>query len=138
MTRSGRRRPRARNASGTSTRRTRRSPRRRRRRRSRGRTMSEKGKGRGRVFFPVQSPQFDVTAALDYGEVLYLIKSDNLSHLNTEVVSRIIRRELEGRQFDPMEDFVGFTGPMIAVATLFGLVFRRYGMARCLLFDATT
>lgn len=91
-----------------------------------------------RVFFPIQSGQYNTQRATEYGERVFLIKTDDMSPFNTEVYGKIYRKELAQQQFNPDEDFIVLTGPLNFVALLFGIALARYRTVKTLMFDART
>ncbi len=90
-----------------------------------------------RVFVPIRS-KHDLSAAEAFGPVVLLIRNLPFSVDRPEMVSRLLRAELQRQQFDPSRDFVAVVPPLISGAMLYGLVLSEYGQVRALFFDART
>lgn len=91
-----------------------------------------------RVFFPILSSRFNTTGATKFGQLVFLIKTENFSPFATDEVLMLFKRELARSGFDPEFDFFGFTGPGIFL-TLFGMVLaRHFHSVRGLMFDSRT
>lgn len=90
-----------------------------------------------RVFVPIHC-KHSLTAAEAFGTVIFLIRNLPFSIDRPEMISRLLRTELQRQKFDVARDFVALTGPQIPVTLLYGLVLSEYGSVRALMFDART
>lgn len=91
---------------------------------------------RPRVFLPIQTNRFDVSPVEVYGEHHFLLKTENFSPFQSEMIFRIFRAELAQQNFDASRDFIALTGPTNFVVLLAAFVLWTYGKAKVLMFDA--
>ncbi len=90
-----------------------------------------------RVFFLQRSKKYDITAAEEHGELVF-ITDEFLSPFDPEALRVLVRKRLFELGFDTEEDAICFTGPSILVAQFVAVVVHDYEKVTTLLFDART
>ena len=93
---------------------------------------------RPRVFLPVLSSRFNLEAARPFGEVVYLLKTDDRSPFQTDALIHEFLDRLRADHFDPVSDFIAITGPQIFTALLLTAVVETYRKVRALIFHAAS
>ena len=88
-----------------------------------------------RVFVPIFSRRFDLTAAEPFGDVVYLLNGEMPSALHLQETSETISESLVKMRYDE-NDWICLTGPTILVSLLLACVCVEYGQANVLVFDA--
>lgn len=88
-----------------------------------------------RVFVPIRC-KHDLSAAEAFGPIVFLIRNLPFSVDRPEMISRLLRAELQRQEFDASRDFVAIAPPLIPAAMLYGLVLSEYEEVRGLFFDA--
>lgn len=93
--------------------------------------------GRPRVFVPTSRQRFDVSAAGEHGDVVYIFDDERWpSLLDVQAVADSIGDILERHDFDPERDILALTGPVLLVAAALTVAVTWEGAARVLVFDA--
>jgi len=88
-----------------------------------------------RVFFVPSNSKFDVTPAEEFGRIVVL-EGLRPSPFNTDECLVSAAEQLRNYNYDPVSDFIAFTGPSILVAFVFALAFASNRSVKVLLFDA--
>lgn len=91
-----------------------------------------------RVFFLQGSDRFNTEPANRYGERVFLFTSDLPSPLNPSGVATHGLQRMEELRFNPEEDYVALTGPVVPLVVFISALVATYGdhALRFLIFDA--
>jgi hypothetical protein len=90
-----------------------------------------------KVFVLQKSSKYAMGSAKSFGKLVYLFEEDeNLPPFQPEVTISTIRDKLDRIGFNPNEDAVALTGPMIIVTYFMSVLIFKFGKVKTLLFDA--
>lgn len=89
------------------------------------------------VFFLQDSSRFDTEAARSYGQRIFLFGANLRTPLNPSGLVEDYIQSLREHDFNPDEDYVALTGPVVQLAIFVGVLLRIYDTPiRFLIFDA--
>ena len=88
-----------------------------------------------RVFLAEPNGRYDLTAAREFGDIVYL-SDQSMNPFDTATVVDKLETALIQAGFKPDEDYICMTGQSLTVAMLLAVAAATYPMVRLLMFDA--
>lgn len=90
---------------------------------------------RSRVILVEPNPRYDLTAAEEFGDIVYLSKTI-MTPFNTADLIRTVKERLVAMDYDPETDYVCMTGYSLTVAMFLAVAVRMFGEVKIVMFDA--
>ena len=75
------------------------------------------------VYVLQENPSLNFTAALDYGELTYLLPAGGI-HAEPNSIVSLLKNKLKG--FDPLKDYLLPVGAPFLIGVAFGIVLNRF------------
>jgi hypothetical protein len=88
-----------------------------------------------RVFLPCRAIRFDLRPAAHFGDVTYLLETEEVNPFDPGGSFARTREALDRNAFNPDQDYLCLAGPTVCVTLVFALALQRYQRIRVLLFD---